>query len=63
LHYTAPEVFQSEKYHFKVDIWSLGILFLELLSGKRIFNLVEGLSPALKNDFPSETMLKLIKSD
>ena len=32
--YMAPEIIQGKEYNEKVDIWSLGILIYELLSGK-----------------------------
>ena len=38
--YMAPEVFKQQKYNDLSDIWSLGIIFMELLIGERIFDLV-----------------------
>ena len=38
--YLAPEIFTSDKYHVSADIWSLGLTFLELLLGDRIFNFI-----------------------
>ena len=35
--YMAPEVFESEKYDFSVDIWSLGILLYEMYHKKTPF--------------------------
>jgi calcium-dependent protein kinase len=32
--YMAPEIQEVQKYDSKVDIWSLGIIFYILLSGK-----------------------------
>ena len=32
-HYMAPEVMQGKGYSFEADIWSLGILFYELICG------------------------------
>ena len=32
--YLAPEVYNREEYNYKCDIWSLGIIFYELLFGK-----------------------------
>jgi serine/threonine protein kinase len=32
--YSAPEVLGQEVYSYKVDIWALGILACELLTGK-----------------------------
>ncbi len=53
--YEAPEVLQEEKYGQAADIWSLGIVFLELLLGQRIFELVKGtLPPGVRTDFPSQ---------
>ena len=36
--YTAPEIILREKYNEKVDIWSTGILFFNLLTGCEPFN-------------------------
>ena len=60
--YAAPEVFYEENYDFNADIWSLGIVFLELLSGKRITEMVKGIKPpGERADFPSEELLNQIK--
>ena len=31
--YMAPELFKSHQYDYKADIWSLGVLFYEMLFG------------------------------
>ena len=38
--YMAPEIFENEGkgYSFEVDIWSVGIIMYQLLTGKLIFN-------------------------
>jgi serine/threonine protein kinase len=60
--YIAPEVFNQRKYCDNSDIWALGMIFLELLAGKRIHNLIESMiPPALQPDFPSESLLNHIK--
>ena len=33
----APEIYETESYDEKVDVWSLGILIYELLHGKSPF--------------------------
>jgi serine/threonine protein kinase len=33
----APENFQGIPYSYKVDIWSLGVLIVEIVSGKLPF--------------------------
>ena len=33
----APEILNNEKYDSKVDVWSLGTVFYELLFGKPPF--------------------------
>jgi serine/threonine-protein kinase ULK2 len=36
--YSSPEILMKEKFSFKSDIWSLGVLFYELLYGKTPWN-------------------------
>ena len=36
--YMAPELVQQQKYTEKVDIWSLGVITYQLLSGKTPFD-------------------------
>ena len=33
----APEICQGVPYSYKVDIWSLGVLIVEIVSGKLPF--------------------------
>lgn len=40
--YMAPEVQQRKKYTSKCDIWSLGFIFYEILTGKRPWKYVKG---------------------
>jgi serine/threonine protein kinase len=62
LFYASSEVLNEENYDFSADIWSLGIIFLELLLGKRINKLIKGINPpALRKDFPSDELLDQIK--
>lgn len=35
--YMAPQVVDDQSYNFKADIWSLGIIHYELLTGKTPF--------------------------
>lgn len=35
--YMAPEIIQGQSYGEKADVWSLGILFYEILVGKNLF--------------------------
>ena len=54
LFYLAPEILMDEKYDMKADVWSFGILVLELLIGKRITDLIKGMiTPSLIKNFPS----------
>ena len=62
--YEAPEVLLEEKYGKEADIWSLGIVTLELLLGKRIRQMIKGtLQPGARADFPSEALLGEIKDE
>ena len=42
--YIAPEVFKSQVYNSKVDIYSLGIMLWELWYGERAFAKIESVS-------------------
>lgn len=47
--YLAPEGFKEEKVDERLDVWSLGIISLELLLGKRIYDIAPGeRAPALR---------------
>ncbi len=35
--YMAPEMIKKENYDISIDIWSLGVLFYELVTGKSPF--------------------------
>ena len=37
LRYMAPEVVNKQPYNYKVDVYSFGIVFWEILSGKKAF--------------------------
>jgi serine/threonine protein kinase len=32
-HYASPELYTGKRFKFPADIWSLGIIFWEMLSG------------------------------
>ena len=60
--YLAPEVFHDEKYEKKADIWSFGIMSLELFVGKKIYEMVKVMpAPSLVEGFPSSAFLNDIK--
>jgi serine/threonine protein kinase len=43
------------------DVWSLGIVFFELLLGKRIYEMIEGDKiPYLRKEFPPKDLLNKI---
>jgi hypothetical protein len=59
----APEVFNEGDYDSKADVWSFGIVSLELLVGQKVSSMVKGLlAPALREDFLSEKFLIEIKN-
>lgn len=64
--YIAPELLLSDKYDFSVDIWSLGIIFIEILTDKRIIeHLGASLAlelPCQREPFPTEAILNQIES-
>jgi serine/threonine protein kinase len=35
--FMAPEIFNNEQYSFKADVWSLGVLAYEILTGSPVF--------------------------
>jgi len=35
--YMSPEMIQNRPYDYKIDIWALGILLFELISGSAPF--------------------------
>lgn len=37
-YYIAPEIIKSKRYGSKCDIWSLGVLVFQLISGEFPFN-------------------------
>lgn len=57
-------MFYDKNYNFNADVWSLGIVFLELLWGRRITELVDGIKPpGEREDFPSEGLLRRIEDE
>ena len=34
VHWTAPEILNNERYHFAADIYSLGMVMVEMVSGQ-----------------------------
>jgi len=33
LEFIAPEIYQNKPYDEKIDIWSLGVMFYEMING------------------------------
>ena len=59
--YMAFEMLEGD-YDIAVDIWALGIIYLELLVGKRIMQLLKGAqTPAKRASFPCPELLNKIK--
>ena len=62
--YVSPELYNGDRYDFPADIWSLGIIFWEMLSGKRINQVIKGLlAPSVREGFPSDAILNEIKEE
>ena len=61
--YMAFQMLEGD-YSIEVDIWALGIIYIEMLLGKRIYQLIKGEEiPAKRATFPSEDLLKQIADD
>ena len=69
--YMAPEIFQGQKYTEKSDIYSLGMIMWEVMTGRRpfwdrnhdtdlIIDIVDGLRPPIVTNAP-EGYIKLMK--
>lgn len=58
--YMPPEVAQRDSYDFGTDIWALGIVFLQMVNDKRIWDLCPGGAlPCNRDDFPQSFVEKL----
>lgn len=38
----APEILENKAYSPACDVWGLGLVFLELILGKRIHHMLQG---------------------
>lgn len=38
----APEMLLSNQFDSRIDVYALGLIFLEMMTGKLIVNLLEG---------------------
>lgn len=71
----APEIYETENYDEKVDVWSLGIMIYEMLHGKspfvgktafRIFKNILSSKPNFDSQIPPDAqdfILKALKID
>jgi eukaryotic-like serine/threonine-protein kinase len=58
--YMAPEMLE-EGYGIEIDLWALGVIFLELLIGKRLWVILKGEKiPAKSESFPKAKLLEMI---
>jgi serine/threonine protein kinase len=51
--YMAPQILNEEKYTYKCDIWSLGVMAYEMIVGRLPWLLQEKTLPALKKEVMS----------
>ena len=61
--YRAPEVILGFPYDFQIDIWSLGCIIFELITGKVLFQSTSELEHlhlihSIKGDFPESVLLE-----
>jgi serine/threonine protein kinase len=62
--YIAPEMMLDNEYDKSIDIWSLGIMFIESMMDKRISSILPGKAPPyLREEFPTEEILKEMPND
>lgn len=62
--YMAPEMQFSNNCNGMTDIYSLGIIFLEMLTGKLVMQLLPGfMIPCSRPDFPSTQLLAMLPND
>lgn len=61
--YMAYEMFEGD-YSIEADIWALGIIYMELVIGKRIYELIKGEEvPSKRQNFPNKELLGQIKNE
>ena len=49
-------------YSIEVDIWALGLIFLEMILGQRIAEFM-AIVPSKVDSFPSESLLERVKDE
>ena len=48
--YCAPEIYQSQKYDFKADMWSLGVVLYNMVNGTQPFKLHNNNQDLIRED-------------
>lgn len=62
LYYVAPELFRMEAYGKSVDIFAIGVIFIELLLNMRIWSLIGSEEfPGRMNSFPTTEIKNRLK--